>query len=243
MSSVGKGSTEVTASLIEAARAVNSDALSLEDTLSSVIEAARRSLPEFGHISVSVLDADGDPRTTIGTDDLVWELDDVQYSLEEGPCLDSMRTRSPMVALEHAESDPRWPNYLRRARTTGLRAQLGVRLSSDSETLGSLNLYSTTSSTIDPDSPLLAELFATHAAIALGRSRREEQLHDALSSRKTIGQAIGLTMERYRIDEERAFAFLVRASQTSNVKLRQIAHRVVELTNEKYSPASGHLDG
>ena len=89
---------------------------------------------------------------------------------------------------------------------------------------------------MEPDAVRVAELFASHAAIALGRARREEQLNDALVTRKVIGQAIGLTMEHYQITEDRAFLFLVRASQTSNVKLRDVAQNVVDMANERFAP-------
>jgi len=49
-----------------------------------------------------------------------------------------------------------------------------------------------------------------------------------------IGQAIGITMERFRIPEDRAFQFLVRASQTSNVKVRDLAEELVAETSERY---------
>jgi AmiR/NasT family two-component response regulator len=78
-------------------------------------------------------------------------------------------------------------------------------------------------------------LFAVHAALALGRARRESQLSEALATRKVIGQAIGLLMARYRINEERAFQFLVRASSTSNTKLRDIAREVVREADQEYA--------
>jgi AmiR/NasT family two-component response regulator len=53
-------------------------------------------------------------------------------------------------------------------------------------------------------------------------------------TRKTIGQAIGILMERYRIDADRAFQFLIRASSTSNVKLRDVADEVVASSIERY---------
>ena len=118
----------------------------------------------------------------------------------------------------------------------GLRAQLALQLYNDEGAIGGLNLYSTRSPTVEPDAVRVAELFASHAAIALGRARREEQLNDALVTRKVIGQAIGLTMEHYQITEDRAFLFLVRASQTSNVKLRDVAQNVVDMANDRFAP-------
>jgi AmiR/NasT family two-component response regulator len=50
-----------------------------------------------------------------------------------------------------------------------------------------------------------------------------------------VGQAIGIVMERYGIDGERAFQFLVRASSTSNIKLRVIAEELVQQADESRS--------
>ncbi len=83
-----------------------------------------------------------------------------------------------------------------------------------------------------------ARLFATHAAIILGHAQQEDQLNEALRNRKTIGQAIGILMERYRIDADRAFQFLIRASSTSNVKLRDVAEEVVTSSVERYRTGS-----
>jgi len=52
-------------------------------------------------------------------------------------------------------------------------------------------------------------------------------------SRKAIGQAIGIVQERYGMDEERAFQFLVRVSQTGNIKLREVADELVRQGNRR----------
>jgi len=54
-----------------------------------------------------------------------------------------------------------------------------------------------------------------------------------MSSRAVIGQATGIVMERYQIDPQRAFEYLARVSQTSNVKLRDVADHLV---NEHQPP-------
>ncbi|MEJ7742168.1 MAG: ANTAR domain-containing protein [Nocardioidaceae bacterium] len=40
-------------------------------------------------------------------------------------------------------------------------------------------------------------------------------------------------MQRYRLDEDQAFAFLVRMSQTRNVKLRLVAEELVQECNSQ----------
>ncbi len=93
--------------------------------------------------------------------------------------------------------------------------------------MGGLNFYSTTSPTVDPQAQPIADLFATHAALALGNAREKETLNEALLTRQVIGQAVGIVMERYKIGSDRAFEFLVRASSVANVKLRDVAQELV----------------
>ena len=109
----------------------------------------------------------------------------------------------------------------------GCAPRCGLRLYTETETLGGLNMYSTSSDTIDPAAMHMAELFAAHASLTLGHARREEQLSTALVTRKVIGQAIGILMERHALDEDGAFAYLTRVSSHTNVKLRSVAQEIV----------------
>jgi AmiR/NasT family two-component response regulator len=71
-------------------------------------------------------------------------------------------------------------------------------------------------------------VLAAHAAVAIVGSQRGEQLESALINRDTIGQAKGIIMERFSVSAVRAFDMLRELSQTSNVRLSDIAARVVE---------------
>jgi ANTAR domain len=62
-----------------------------------------------------------------------------------------------------------------------------------------------------------------HAALALSSAINEAGLNVALDTRKLIGQAQGMLMERYGLDEPRAFEVLRRYSQTHHLKLRRVA--------------------
>lgn len=123
----------------------------------------------------------------------MWDLDALQYSLREGPCYDSIRGNSVTV-VDNARHDQRWPTYMPHAVQMGLRAQLAVGLYAHDDSLGGINLYSTSRHWVDEEAVSIAELFATQAAIALGRSREAVQFSTALESRKMIGQAIGIVM-------------------------------------------------
>lgn len=59
-------------------------------------------------------------------------------------------------------------------------------------------------------------------------AERQANLERALESHRFIGQAIGILVERHRITPVEAFAQLKSASQRRNIKLREIAARVIE---------------
>ena len=104
----------------------------------------------------------------------------------------------------------------------------------DDRILGALNLYSRRVDAFDESDMATALLFSTHAAIALSHAQTRagdveltRQLREAIESRDVIGQAKGILMERERVDADAAFDMLRRASQRLNVKLRDVAGRVV----------------
>ena len=100
---------------------------------------------------------------------------------------------------------------------------MAVRSNLDPGTHGGIAFYSTVSDEVTTEAQTLARLFATHAAIALGHAHERETLTEGLQTRKVIGQAIGILMERYGMNEDRAFAFLVRVSSHGNIKIRVVA--------------------
>ncbi|HWJ67547.1 MAG TPA: GAF and ANTAR domain-containing protein [Nocardioides sp.] len=221
----------IAAALTEAAQAINSPG-SLEETLDAIVRAAQQTVPGFEHVGISVTHGNGRIETRAGTGPLVWDVDELQYKLREGPCYDAI-TNGGVTVMEDVATETRWPRYVVEVESRGLQAQMGLQLYTEAGTLGGLNFYSVEPG-VDPDAVQLGELFAAHAAIALGRARHEHQLKESVASRQAIGTAVGIVMERYRIPEDRAFQFLTRASSTSNIKLRAIAQELVDSTSASF---------
>src|SRR3954454_11561640 len=220
------GPLDVAAALARAARDL-SDPQGLDSTLATIITVARDSMPEIDHVGISVSHRDGRVETRAMTDEVVGELDRLQYELGEGPCLHAMDSHATVVVSD-ARHEQRWPQFIPAAVQMGLRSQLGVRLHVGEHTIGALNMYSFSADEISAESEQLAELFAAHAALALGHAQRVENLNAALASRKVIGLALGILMERLGIDEDRAFAYLTRISASTETKLRDVAASVVD---------------
>jgi transcriptional regulator with GAF, ATPase, and Fis domain len=221
------GSTvSLAACLAAAARQIDSPR-TVAETLDAIVHAALQSVPGVDEVGVTISHRDGTLETAAGTSPLVRQLDQLQYELDEGPGLQAIRD-GVVVTCEDVTCDPRWPRFGIKAAELGLRAQVGVQLWAERSALGGLNLYSLQPDSIDHESVIAAELFATHAAIALGRARTIEQLHEGLESRSTIGAAIGIIMERHQVDVERAFQFLTRVSSTSSTRIRVVAQQVID---------------
>ncbi|MBP2456415.1 hypothetical protein ABID70_001937 [Clavibacter michiganensis] len=81
---------------------------------------------------------------------------------------------------------------------------------------------------LDTADRAVAEEVAVHARIALAAWDTADDLALGLASRSVIGQAQGILMERFSLDADRAFRVLRRYSQDGNVKLVEVARRVVQ---------------
>jgi len=205
--------------------------------LHRIVSAASDTVPGADHASITTRRPDGGLETLAATSELVRTADTLQYELHEGPCYDAVTSGGLCYAPDLSRAE-RWPRFGRRAAELGLRAQLGIRLSQDGGTVNGLNLYSHTPNGFDHTDGL-PQLFASHAGIALGYATELQHLHVAIDSRETIGKATGIVMERYDLTSERAFEFLIRMSQHSNTKLRDVAAKIVS-TREARALGAAH---
>ncbi len=155
-------------------------------------------------------------------------IDEVQFSSHEGPCVDAVESgTSDLVVLENARHAGKYHRFVKGAIPLGLRSTAAIRLFTGDKTVGVLNLYSTSSDTIDEETRTIAELFALHASYAYGHRHQISHLQRAIESRELIGNAVGIVMERYGLDRGRAFEYLVRVAATSQVKVRVVAEELV----------------
>ena len=198
----------------------------LDETLTKITAAAVEVLPQVTYASITVKHDDGRLETVAPTNDLLHDLDGAQYKLQQGPCYETA-VETTHVTAPHLANDDRWPQYAPIAVTAGIEAQAGIRLFETKNSNGALNLYADQAGALE-DLGALGELFTHQSAMALDYARHIGQLKEAIQTRQLIGQAVGVVMERYGMDDARAFAFLNRLSQDSNVKLRVVAEGLLE---------------
>ena len=160
--------------------------------------------------------------TAATTDPLVKELDQVQMDVGEGPDIALIRDLVA-VTVTDTRHDERWPLWARQVSEAGIRSMLGVRIYTHEGTIGSLNVYARAAEAFDLEDQEVAHVLARHAGVALRSRLKIDNLDRALGSRKLVGIAQGILMERFKLDADQAFAVLLRYSQDRNVKLRVVA--------------------
>jgi GAF domain-containing protein len=166
-------------------------------------------------------------------------LDEHQYSTDEGPCLDAIRT-GHVLEVRDAVTEDRWPSYMERARAEGLVASLSYPMVVRGRSIGALNLYSFTTPLPAADRGEVAVL-AEHAAVAVANAQAYRRSRDlvghlteAVESRDLIGQAKGVLIALHGCGADEAFELLRGMSQRANRKVRDIAVDVVASAQRRH---------
>jgi GAF domain-containing protein len=204
----------------------------LHGFLDRLAQLTTRALPEGSSCGVTVRQ-DSRPVTLAASDDWTLRVDQLQYDLGEGPCVDTLATGKVNYILD-TTTEVRWAGFCRAVHEYGVHSCLGLPLSSPTGLMGCYNFYSTRRDGFGEESRGQLEVFAGNAAGALAvalkladQAQLSEDLHQALTSRAVIDRAIGILMAQQRCDAETAFDLLQRASQNRNLKLRELAAEIV----------------
>jgi GAF domain-containing protein len=138
-----------------------------------------------------------------------------------------MRSQAAVLVRDTA-AEQRWPEWAGQVLALGVRSVLDVPLTTNSAgTIGVLGLYDTEPDVFTSDDEAIAHILARHASVAVAKARHDQSMAQAVDARKLVGQAMGILMERYDIDGDRAFEVLKRYSQDTNTKLRDVAQQLI----------------
>ncbi|MER7403119.1 GAF and ANTAR domain-containing protein [Streptomyces sp. NPDC000070] len=195
-------------------------------TLRTAVRLAVHIMPGAEHAGISEIERGNKLRTLAWTDDVVRSAEARHGGREPHGHWDQL-WHSPMARITDSEADDGWDVL----SALGLRSALSLRLRADRRRVTVLTAYARKPGAFDEDATRIGRLFTTHVSIALESATVREQLTEAMHTRDLIGQATGILMERQGIDAAAAFESLVRASQRENVKLRDLARRIVTAHN------------
>ena len=189
------GSVRV-AEILTAAWEASPDGLALPAEL---VHGCSRALPVSG-VGLALMTDRGPAGTVAATDGAALELEDLQFTLGEGPCVDASQTGRPVLQPDLAATGPRrWPAFAGGALAAGVAAIFALPLRVGAIRVGVLDLYRATPGSLTPVQLREALAFADAATLLLlylqTRAPTGEFSPDALAlpgDRAEVHQATGV---------------------------------------------------
>ncbi|MEZ2389542.1 GAF and ANTAR domain-containing protein [bacterium RCC_150] len=173
---------------------------------------------------------------TIGwSSDSARKVDEIQYSLSQGPCLTAAAEQREVHVPDLFEEDRWGPDYADAVASYGLRSVLSLPFDLEGEARAAINLYSDVPRKFDEKSIARARGFTREVSQALRLAVRlslhtdsAKNLRATLESRTIIDTAVGIVMAQNRCSQEAAVRILTDASSNRNMKLRDVARALVD---------------
>jgi hypothetical protein len=206
---------------------------SVQDFLQTVVDGAAEHIASNIACTLTML-REGTLVTVASTDERATEADEVEYEFDSGPCVEAARERAESVVPD-LRDDERWPEWRKASLKLGFLSAAAVPGDTGDGAQISLDLYGRELDAFGAAEMQRARVVAEEIARALRLSlllaqqaELAEQLEAAMVSRSTIDQALGVIMGQNRTTRQEAFEILRAASQSRNIKLRDIAAAVIE---------------
>lgn len=210
-----------------------SNRLPLEDLLTQVATYAVQAIPGADGAGLTLLEQDR-ADTIVATAPFVTEIDDIQYGMNQGPCISAARDGQTVVSGSLG-GDSRWPRFGGRIARLGVHSVVSLPLITPDGVVGAMNVYAHGKNVLDDRAAELGQIFAIPAAIAvqnahvLAQTRRlANRLQSALELRRVIDRAVGILMSRSGITDDEALERLRSLSQREHRRLPEVAHRIVD---------------
>ena len=228
---------ELTASLTDLSRLLTGHR-SLGDTLTDIAHFAVHAIPGAEGAGLTMLEQDR-AQTVVASADFVTAVDDIQYALGEGPCIQAVASGQTQTSGSLG-GEARWPRFGPRVGRLGVHSVLSLPLllpevDGSDRVIGAMNVYAHAKNAFTSDAVHIGELFARPAAVSvhnaqvLAQSQRlADQLGQALTHRAVIDQAIGVLMSRSGATPEEAFDTLRVMSQSQHEKVAEVSRVLVD---------------
>jgi transcriptional regulator with GAF, ATPase, and Fis domain len=196
----------------------------------AICVAATLIVPGCDHASILV--KRNDRYVTVGaSSQLANHVDDLERRAGDGPCIDAIEEETPQIETDLTKPN-QWPHFAARlVEETPVRGAMGFRLLIDKRKGAALNLFSETPNQFDSEAAGRAAVLAAFASVAINAIAQGEDassLRRGLLSNREIGKAVGMLMMLHSLGENEAFDLLRRHSQSLNIKLADVARRVIE---------------
>jgi len=180
--------------------------------LSELCRTAARELPASG-VAISLMTQDGLWVTAAASDAASKAMEELQFTLGEGPCLDAFTAGRPVLVADLAEDGiGRWPVYCSNAQGRGVHSVLAMPMQIGAARLGIMDVFREQAGPLSAAALAQALAFAELATLSLldGQERAEDGqaagLGDALDPSFAVYQAQGMIMVQLGVSLAEALA-------------------------------------
>jgi GAF domain-containing protein len=181
-----------------------------------------------------IVDPKGHLRVLASSSDQLRVVELFEVQAREGPCLDCFQTGEPVINLDMAEANDRWPHFVPVALGAGYHSVHALPVRLRQQVIGALNLFRDDIGPLGPLDVLVAQAFADATAIAILQQRALQdshllavQLGAALESRVVIEQAKGIVAERAKLSIGDAFVRIRSYARDHNLQLTGVCLAII----------------
>lgn len=171
--------------------------------------------------------------TVASSDERANTVDEIQYGIDEGPCLEAVRTGS-VVRVDDQLADSRWGAYRGLAVAAGVRSSLSLPLIVDDRSVGALNVYSTQFGPLPADQEAAAMLAANQVTGVLQAVRRlaagllrDPDAARGVQARHELDIAVGILMVQHSCSDTRARSILTERAKARGVSVSSCAAELI----------------
>ena len=162
-------------------------------------------------------------------------LEELQFSLGEGPCQDAFRSGSPISEPDLRSSHiDRWPNYTSPALAIGARGVFAFPLIAGASRIGVLTLYQEDAGALSDeqtaDSVMMADLLAQTMLSVQARADPEvlaDSLTDESAHRAEVHQATGIVAVQLGVDTAEALVRIRAHAFAVDRRIAEVADDIV----------------
>lgn len=203
------------------------------DTLARVIRACVDVLPVDG-ASVSVMSGPRERETLYASDEIAAQIENVQFSLGEGPCFEAFATRRPVLVPDLPQASILdWPMFATAINALPIGAIFAFPLQAGAIGIGAIDLYRRRPGWLSADELHVAlevvDLVTTVLlGLLLGDLDGADGWRGVLSpGREQVHQATGMLIAAFGISAEEALARLRGYAFVTDRSLDDVAQDIV----------------
>lgn len=167
---------------------------------------------------ISMMTEAGNSGVVCATDDVAAKVEDLQFTLGEGPCIEAVRSGVPVLIPDLDVPDDvavdRWPAFMKGAGVTGVRAVFAFPLRVGAINVGALDLYRDRPGELSEAHLRAGFMAADAAALVLLRTEitsdgsRADDVEELSAFQLQVHQATGMVQVQLGVTTEEAFLML-----------------------------------